>query len=124
MFHRISHLDLVTQWSWKAVMRGFQYLCCLTHLSITWKQSHYVTDALQDLLHHPDFAVLVLWMDEPATYPLVINSLIDEELWLHAAHIITWYKENNITTVEHPLFLKDTSAYPEINLVTFPWKHD
>ena len=76
MFHRILHLNLTTQWFWEAVARGFQYLYCLTHLSITWKQSRYVTDTLRDLLHHPDFAMLVLWRDEPATYPLVVSSLV------------------------------------------------
>ncbi|KAI9567876.1 hypothetical protein HD554DRAFT_2039274 [Boletus coccyginus] len=116
MFHRISHLDLTTRWSWEAVVRGFQYLCCLTHLAITWKQSRYATDALRDLLRRPDFAMLVLWRDELATYPLVINSLVRRKLddprivvlqrascwysrvdgghWLHAARIIARRKEN------------------------------
>ncbi|KAH0832280.1 hypothetical protein J3R83DRAFT_13274 [Lanmaoa asiatica] len=80
MFHHISHLDLTTQWSWEAVARGFQYLYCLTHLSITWKQSHYVMDALQDLLRRPDFAMLVLWTDQLETCPLVINSLVRHKL--------------------------------------------
>ncbi|KAH0834939.1 hypothetical protein J3R83DRAFT_10632, partial [Lanmaoa asiatica] len=117
MFHHISHLDLTTQWSWEAVARGFQYLYCLTHLSITWKQSRYVTDALQDLLRRPDFTMLVLWTDQPETCPLVINSLVRRKLddprivvlrrasywyfrvdggvWLYAARIIAWRKENN-----------------------------
>ena len=164
MFHCISHLDLTTQWPWEAVVRGFQYLCCLTHLLITWKQSRYVTDALQDLLCRPDFAMLVLWRDKLATYPLVISSLVrrklddprvavlrrvscwyfwvDGGLWLHAAHLIAWCQENNseygtaclqavshlpfpaVTTVEHPQFLKDTSADPEIDLAMFPWECD
>jgi len=46
MFHRISHLDFTIQWFWEAVVRGFQYLCYLTHLMITWKQSRCATDAL------------------------------------------------------------------------------
>ncbi|KAI9572494.1 hypothetical protein HD554DRAFT_2036068 [Boletus coccyginus] len=140
MFHRISHLDLTTQRSWEAVARGCQYLYRLTHLSITWRQSRFLTDALQALLHHPDFAMLVLWKDELAAHPLVINSLVrhglddpqivvlrsascwyfqvDGGYWLHAAHIIAWHKENNITTVGHPLSPEDTSAYPEIDLAT------
>ena len=61
---------------------------------------------------------------------------------LVAWHIIAWRWENNseystaclqavshlpfpaVTTIEHPQFLEDTSADPEIDLVTFPWEHD
>ena len=75
VFHRITHLDLTAHWTSEAIIRGFQFLNHLTHLSITWKQARLATSALRELLHCPNFQMIVLWRDELETHPVVVSSL-------------------------------------------------
>ena len=117
VFHHVTHLDLTAHWTSEAVIRGFQFLASLTHLSITWKQARHTTSALRDLLHCPNFQMIMLWRDELETHPAVISDLlkcrlddpcvillhrasrwslrVDGGFWLHAARIIAWRKQNN-----------------------------
>ena len=66
----------MTYWTWEVVTRGFNYLYCLTHLSITWQQSHYSTDTLRELLDRPDFKMLVLWSEDIETQSLIVVNLM------------------------------------------------
>ena len=117
VFHCVTHLDLTAHWTSEAIIRGFQFLAHLTHLSITRKQARHATSALRELLHCPNFQMIALWRDELETHPTVVSDLlkrgldsphivllcrasrlslwVDGGFWLHAAHIIAWHKQNN-----------------------------
>lgn len=105
----------MTYWTWEVVTRGFNYLYCLTHLLITWQQSHYLTDTLRELLDRPDFKMLVLWSEDIETQSLIVVNLmkcnlddahvvllhrasrwalhVDRGFWLHAERILAWCKD-------------------------------
>lgn len=116
-FHRVTHLDLTTQWTWDEITSGYQYLSRLTHLSMTWKMSRMATHGLLALLQRPSFKLILLWLDEIEGEAWVIKNLLKRKLndprivllrkasnwamrlsggfWLHAERIIAWRKENN-----------------------------
>lgn len=132
IFHRVTHLDLTTHWTWEAVTRGFNYLYHLTHLSITWQQSRYSTDPLRELLDRPDFKMLVLWSEDIETHSLIVTNLVKRELddarvvllhrasrwalrvdggfWLHAERILAWRKDKK-------------SEYPHVCILQKPKTH-
>ena len=60
IFHRLTHLDLTTTWTWEAITTGFHILPRLTHLSVSWGSSCTSRDSLRKLLSRDKVKLIVI----------------------------------------------------------------
>ena len=117
IFHRLTHLDLTTTWTWEAITTGFHVVPRLTHLSVSWGSSHTSRDSLHKLLSHDKVKLIVIWREGTETHNVVIENLLRHKLddlrivvlgqvgrsslqmsggyWLHAECIIGWHKKHS-----------------------------
>ena len=117
VFHRVTHLDLTTTWTWEAITTGFHVLPRLTHLSVSWSSSRTSRDSLRKLLSREKVKLIVIWREAIETHNVVVENLLRHKLddlrivvlcrvgssslqmsggfWSHAERIITWRKKHS-----------------------------